>query len=307
MARQITISPSQLDAMSCRLAWHWGYKRGFRAKKRNINLALGDGIHQSLEAYYGESRNDPVEFFTAWADAEILRMNPQWTDEITEMGEARDLGIGMLTGYVEYAKEHDNFEVITTEHTLRRMLPIPGQGGDSPYQLVVRLDALIRDGPSGKLFSLEHKTFTRFDRSHLDRDHQITAQVWAGESLALELGLDEPVIGVLYNGLRKQLPGSRTRNALFERHKIFRSDQQVKIFLHRAYWQAYDVNQPEAPIYPQPNPIRCGQCDFKTPCLAYTKGEDYMSVLDELYDHRARARREPQVQTSEEVGDETDA
>jgi hypothetical protein len=279
-----SISPSQLDAMDCRLKWYWTYKQGYRPIERNRNLALGTGIHLGLEAYYGH-KTDPVAAFQAWADREIAQVPTGWPDELAKMYEIRQLGSAMLEGYVKHWRGRDNFDVIATEHTITRPLPDPTTNGeqDSPYHVTVRLDGVIRDHHTGRLMSLEHKTYSRIDPSHFPRDHQFTLQVWCGQFLAESLGLDEEVIGVLYNGLRSQMPGPRVSSPLFERHFIERNQRQIDVQLHRAYWSKVEFDRPGLEIYPEPQMIKCGRCDVSEVCESYMKGEDYRQILDTKY------------------------
>jgi len=288
-----SISPSQLDTMDCRLRWYWGYKKGYRPLHVNENLALGTGVHLGLEYHYGK-KGDPVRAFLDWADTEIARIDSKWTDDLEKMRDVRQLGEAMLTGYLEHYRGRDAFDVLATEHTIMRALPDPTTGRPSPYHVTVRLDGVIRDHKTGRLMSLEHKTYKRFDDSHFPRDHQFTLQTWCGQDLVETMGLKEEIIGVLYNGLRAQMPGPKVTAPLFERHFIERNQHQIDVILHRAYWQKHEFAQPDLMIYPQPNVVKCGRCDFADadgPCSAYMRGEDYQQILDELFVTRSSGPR----------------
>ena len=288
--RAITISPSQLDAQSCRLKWYWSYKKGYRAKKRNMNLLLGDGVHQGLQAYYQDAE-DPVKVFLIWMDKQIAELDQSWSDTITEIQNAKDLGEAMLTGYMETYDGKDDFTIIPSgvERTLRAKLKHPDTGEDSPYTLVARLDGLVRDHHTGRIFSLEHKTFTTFNEGHLAMDDQMTAQVCLGQSLVEFMDIDEEVVGVVYNGLRKAIPTKRTKSPLFQRRRIFRTSRQIEVFLHRAYWQCHEFNHPNLQIYPQPDQMKCGWCELRAPCLEYKMGGDYQSILKEMFIGRGQS------------------
>ncbi len=280
-----SISPSQLDAMSCRFAWCLGYQKGYRPKRSAIALEFGTGIHFALEQYYGKKHQNPVKAFAEWADKRIHEL-ADFPDDAMRLAESKDLGVGMLEGYLEeYPK--DGFEVLATEKFLKSPLPSPtDKDPEIDCLLSARLDGLVRDNQTGLLFSLEHKTFSQFSPGFMDRDHQMTAQVWLGRSLAQNLKIEGEVAGVIYNGLRKQLPGPRVKNRLFERHKIYRNERQIDVFLHRAYHQAVEFSAKGLAIYPQPNMIRCAQCDYEDVCRAYMLGEDWKFLLQELYDKR---------------------
>lgn len=294
----MSISPSQLDTMDCRLKWHWQYRLGYRGLLRNEALTLGTGIHLGLEYYYG-MKADPVAAFQAWAEDEIERTNPEWPDEIAKMQSIKMLGTAMLEGYLKHYKGKDDFDVVATEHTIHQPILHPVTGEPTPYHVTVRLDGIIRDHHTGRLESLEHKTYKRIEPSHFPRDHQFTMQVGAGQTLLETLGLDEEIIGVRYNGLRVQMPGPRVTAPLFERHFIERNAHQVKVALHRAYWQKHEFAQPGLQIYPQPSMIKCGRCEMSAPCEAYMRGEDYQQILDELFVRRDSGPR-PKTREAED-------
>jgi hypothetical protein len=194
------------------------------------SLDLGTGIHAALEALY-KSGADPVGAFVEWCAARRAEISPQWEDDARAMDEIEDLGTAMLTGYVDRYGDDPGFEVLATEATLTARIPIPGKDTLSRYTVTARLDGIIRDLDSGRLFSLEHKTYTRFSAAHFDLDHQFTAQVWLGQQCLGDLGLEgEEIIGVLYNGLRKAVPTRRTTAPLFVREKIFRTRAQIDAF-----------------------------------------------------------------------------
>lgn len=286
--RRFTISPSQLRAMECRMQWFLGYHEGYRPRKSSDALELGKGLHAALDHFYSGGTN-VVGFFHKWVDKRIKEIGSQWDDEVEAMEKARDLGAGMLEGYVEKYFHKDKFDVIATEKTLARRLPIPDKEGKfARCDVVVRLDGLVRCHETAKLFSLEHKSFSRFSLGDLETDQQFTAQVWVGQELAIQCGLDEPVVGVIYNGLRKQLPGPKVKLALFERHKVYRNEAQIATFLNRAYWQYRETQLKSWPIFPQPSPMRCPRCDFNAPCTEMQRGGDYAFLLREQYTKRGQ-------------------
>jgi hypothetical protein len=285
----MSVSPSQLDAMDCRLKWYWTYNQGWRSRHVEKALSLGTGVHIGLEAYYGHKK-DPVAAFQKWCDAEIKALDPRWADDLAQMQEIRRLGTAMLEGYVATYKGRDPFDVIATEHTVQRVLPDPRTGEPSPYHVTVRLDGVIRLHDNGRLASLEHKTFSRIEPAHFPRDRQFTMQVWCGQALAETLGLDEEIIGVYYNGLRSAEKGPRTTAPLYERHFIERLPHQIDVAIHAAFWAKWTYDQANIPIYPEPQAFKCGRCGVSEVCLAYMKGEDWQQLLDEHYVRRGDSR-----------------
>jgi len=276
------VSPSQLDAMGCRQQWKWGYPEGYRPKKAAIPLELGDGIHQALEHHYEGNRTGTVDYFENWSYNRINQLGIEADEKFIA---AMELGRMMLEEYVAEYENKDNFEVIATEKTIRHKLPTP-TGGRSKYSLTARLDGLVRMLDTGKIFSLEHKTYARLDTRSMEMNHQFTAQIWLGKYMAEALGLEEHVQGVIYNGLRKQAPGPRVKAPLFHREFLYRTESEIAAMLHRAYWACREFSKKSLAIYPQPNPIRCSMCDFREVCLEKQRGGDWEFLLEENFTRR---------------------
>lgn len=284
-----TISPSQMRSMACRQRHFWSYKEGYRAKNSGVALELGSGIHEALDHFYsGKKEPTAVDFFSKWMDDKIKMINKRFPDEKDDFIDAKTLGKAMLKGYFEEYDDgkKDQFDVIHTEQTLSRPLPlpIPGTKRMSKCRVVVRLDGLVRDHKTGKLFSLEHKTFKAFEEKSIETDPQFTAQVWVGQSLAKQLGLNEEVMGVIYNGLRKQAPSKRVKAPLFRRFNIYRNQKQIESFLFTAYWLYRESRKWK--VFPQPSPRECGICDFREPCTELMRGGNWQFLLKENYNKR---------------------
>jgi|APSaa5957512622_1039677.scaffolds.fasta_scaffold13968_4 hypothetical protein len=269
MERMATISPSQLRAMECRQQWAWAYRDGYKANRMGDALELGIGIHEALEVYYKGEEDDPAGYFEKWFGIRGID-----SEKMLKLGKA------MLEGYVDHWYGKDEFDVLGTEKTIFRPLPVPYTDQVAECSVVVRLDMLVRCHRTGKLFSLDHKTFSRFNSKDIENDQQFTAQIWVGETLTD----GEPIVGVIYNGLRKQTPGPRVKLNLFERRKTFRNQAQIDAFLLRAYFQYRDAKTWE--IFPQPGSIKCNMCDFQAPCSEKQRGGDYEYLLQENYTKR---------------------
>lgn len=155
--------------------------------------------------------------------------------QLEEFEEHRELGIGMLTYYKEYAAEHDNFDVIAAEHTFsvpvlddkgNDLLWIDHRDGvEKPVHLRGTQDAIIQDRESGKYGILEHKTAVSISEDYflkLDKDEQCTTYMYAGEREAEEFDMPYKKIDfVLYNALRKAYPKPPTmlKNGMFSMNK----------------------------------------------------------------------------------------
>lgn len=276
------ISPSQLEAFNCRLQWYWN-KQGYVPMRINQHLELGLGVHLALEKFYAERRH-PVKVFTRWVDKRIAEIGTQWEDDVALMVQARTLGIVMLEGYLERYWRKEPLKIIATEHECERPLLSP-KGNPTGCNVFVRVDAIVEDIKLKQLFVLEHKTFTSFTPGQLSRDHQFVAEVWVANQLAWEL-TGRHLDGLIYNGLRKQVPSPRVKNELFERHYIYINAHQQQVFLKRAYWTWKQMSNPKLPIFPEPNLIRCNQCYYREACAEYMSGGDYQFILDQMFTQR---------------------
>lgn len=274
----IKISPSQLDRFGCRLAWHWG--RLYTPLKVAPPLQFGTGIHYALEGWY-RSGTDPVALFTEWIDGEIKNISPEWEDDFERLYNDRTLGIAMLEGYLKEYQGKENFHVLATERTIERRLPNLGGSEKLDCYVTGILDAIVRDRDNGNLYVLEHKTFTQFNLGQLFRDHQFVAEFWLAQKLLKKM--KSPLVGVIYNGLRKQIPSKRTKLKFFERHVIGINQSQVQWFLKRTYEMYRIISDRNLAIYPEPGQVKCNWCEFSDVCAEFMRGGDYKFILDNLF------------------------
>jgi hypothetical protein len=234
-----------------------------------LPLWFGSGVHWALAQHYDPMlRRDPVETFKTWWELQWHGgvCSEEWLttsydrkpraviDEThtelegmyhvqglkdiigdiqqEEFEEHRDLGIGMLTFYKEYIREHDRFTVIAAEHTFSVPIlnPETGEplvwvdhrdGQEKAVHLRGTQDAIIQDNESGRFGILEHKTAAVVNEDYfvkLDKDEQCSTYMYAGQREAEEHGLPyEQIDFVLYNALRKAYPKPPTelKNGLF--------------------------------------------------------------------------------------------
>lgn len=284
----ISISPSQLTSMECRLQWYWGSKKGFKPQWMRESLDLGSGVHVWMENFYIpnsiqktlETTPDPFVEMQKYFDNRKEKLNFTSSDEAHKWEEMVKLAHSLMEGYVQnYGEDpYREWEVLKSEETLYYPIPHPVTGEPTPYRILARLDGIVRDLDVGSLHSLEHKTYTTYNQSHFEQDHQFTAQVLVGKNLG--------ITSVIYNGIRKQRPGPRVRVPIYQREYLYRNEAQLKSFLIRAFYTAeqfYGDLSSELPIYPQPHSQKCAMCDFRTPCKLYMQGIDPKDFLDKNY------------------------
>ncbi len=282
------VSPSSLSAFSgCKQAWKWGYVDGYRYMGRNFALDVGSGIHFGLADFYRDG-NNPREAFGEWVDEQVDKtkgfMDAGGEDieialqsDLDSLEEVRALGDSMLKEYMKWFHA-ESLEVLAVEQRLERTIP----GTD--WTLVVIIDAVVRHhGKGGRVYVLEHKTFSRFEEWFLYKDQQFVAEAWVAETL-----VDEPIAGVIYNGLRKpNKPGnySASTNAM-ERRFISVNRTQIEFLLRRARGMHKALTSGSIAIYPEPSMPVCRMCSFKDPCDMLLKGDDYQEYLDLMYTKR---------------------
>jgi PD-(D/E)XK nuclease superfamily len=195
-----------------------------------------------LETIYDRSPKEVKSLFDLETSGVITNSEPMYkvkglkdilmNTDIEPFEEHRQLGIGMMEYYKNYAEEFDDFEVIMVEHTFS--VPItnhetgeifravdPRDGTEKEVHLRGTQDAIIRSLTTGKFGILEHKTTARIDEEYflkLDKDPQVTTYMYAGEREAAIHDLDYKRIDfTIYNAIRKAFPRPPTmvRSGLF--------------------------------------------------------------------------------------------
>lgn len=280
-----SLSPSQMDDFSdCRLRWWWKYAKGYTPIERSFHLDLGIGVHYALESYYRDGW-DPVEAFQSWFTAERNKVDARMLEpggvditraieaDLAVLEEAYKMGSSMLERYCEHYRRED-FEVLFVEELWELEIP------ETDWVLRVKLDLLVRDlNRNGEIYVMDHKTFSRFNAGYLRKSHQFVAYAWVASHM-----IDEPIAGVIYNGLRKV--GPRAKNAIYERHYIPVADKQIKLLLKRIKDMHFRLTQGKLAVFPEPGEMKCSYCAFKDPCEAYQVGEDYQFLLDNMFTKR---------------------
>ena len=228
----------------------------------NVNLWFGSGIHFALERYYNPVlRRDPVESFLTWfkmqweggeISEDLLEysydINPEFVKAITdgvgiesstwrieglrdllpspdeeEFMAFKDLGVGMMTFYKEYAAREDDFEVVAAESTFS--IPLGFERVDvreeSPHYgelLEVhargKRDAIVfwpeRKDVRKQYGIFDHKTAAKVDEDYfesLENDPQFSTYIWASVTEAEIHDLPwKHIESVVCNALRKVYP-----------------------------------------------------------------------------------------------------
>lgn len=274
MATKIMIYPSTLNRMACRLQYAWS--RNYRARHVSTALSFGIAVHFALEEYYRDGK-DPAKAYDDYVAKNFMvggRMPAEFA-----------YGTRMLEDYVEFYKQKEKFKVLSTELEVARRIPIPEDDPNPPeiakhFYVAARVDAIVLDRLINQTFVLEHKTFEKFYPIQLENDHQFLIEAYVAEGW-----LKKPIAGLIYNGLRKH-PGASAAVRPFERHYLAINAAQTETALYRAYWTLRSIHSKAFKIYPEPTTLKCNMCEFRGPCIEYTRGGDYQFMLDNLYEKR---------------------
>ena len=324
----------------CRQRWDFSsnIRGNLEPKKPVTPLWFGSGIHESLAAYYDPEitlstgntylkkgtgilqrvPRDPdfgIFVFENYVDSWLTSLGEPSEDQYLWAKENRELGLGMLNNYFQWARINDDFEVIWVEKEYE--VEIPGMPGIS-YSF--RCDGLIKT--KHHTWLLEHKTTAQFpDQTEwLMMDDQCGSYLWGLTQL------DPPIFaeGVMYNELKKKIPMplrplmnggfsiNRSQDTTFNiavstlreeygkipkhywefldflkykpdnfirRTPVRRNKQEIQILGDHLRYEALDMLGSPA-IYRSPSRVNCMSCPFVSPCILKYEGGDYEYLLN---------------------------
>ena len=201
----------------CRQKWAWSYLEQREPKARRGALSFGSLVHAALEVYYppGAKRGPhPAEAFAEMYDAQQDEFE-QWDEEGNRIP-ARDLGITMLTEYVNLYGADTFLEIVAPEQTYA--IDVLNKKGEYLATMVGTFDALAYNVKTGRYVLLEHKTAKSIEEVQINSGYgeQGLTYFWAADITLHHIGAlpaDEHVDGVLFNFLRKAVPDQRPRNS----------------------------------------------------------------------------------------------
>lgn len=212
----------------CAQQWFWSTVEELRPNRAANPLWFGSAFHVALAEWYlpGLERGPhPVETFENFLDEERTMLITN-DEEEQEYVDARELGVDMLTRYVDHYGKDEQWYVIATEHAGNIVLPRPEMrifGKTRPrmerwLRYHYTWDGIFRDLEDGQLYLMEHKTAASIasPASYLPLDDQ-AGSYWAiaGHELRKQgiLKKDEEIVGIRYNFARKALGDDRPKNA----------------------------------------------------------------------------------------------
>lgn len=291
------------DFKDCRQKWWWSYVDCLTPLGVRPALGFGDLIHQSLAAYYipGIKRGPhPAgvfeKLYKQFVEEHGVLFMKVVDDEPAE--DAYDLGMEMLTNYVEHWGKDDRYKIIQPEQ------PIKVKIGKTLYYVCV-LDAVIFDRQQRQYGLFEHKTTGSMRKfgAPLALDEQAGSYWTYGYEWMRQQGFKKDFDFILYNFLRKGHKDTRPQNAdghylnkdgsvskrqpnpLFWREPVYRSEGDRATMRKRVMLEVEEmqlVRSGSLGVYKNPSD-HCGWCQFKDMCEVHETASDWESMRDSLY------------------------
>lgn len=243
----------------CPKMWFWKWRMGLVPKEKSFGaLDLGTWIHDAFAHWYSKSGKRRTMAGLVWCfdhfALKALDSAPANTPQhvLDKAHELYTLGRAMLTAYAEQYQGDKDWEIIGAEIPLE--IEITDQYGQSVGTYRMKLDLVIRDRTTGKIWIIEHKTAKAIRVEHLSIDGQARPYGALAELAMKRAGILKPketVEGILYNFLRKAMPDVRETNSeglalnkdgsvsarqpspLFKRHPVKLTTKAKRVALER--------------------------------------------------------------------------
>lgn len=202
-----------------RCHWKWWLEFEDQVKPRVDvpPLRFGTLLHSALAAYYkpGVRRGPhPAKTFEVEYDNDLTDAAGNTKDysraEIDQLwSEHRDLGIDMLTGYIDEYGADDEWRVIVTEYPFQVVV----QGKNGPmFGYTGIIDGLWENRSNKRVVIPDHKSTKAITLQYLQMDDQATAYWTWGFDALINARLIKPgqrLDGMLFNFLRKTKASSK--------------------------------------------------------------------------------------------------
>lgn len=278
----------------CRRRWNLGSsnRQGLTKIVPNTALGLGTLIHAALADWLIHPELNLRDVFLYRSKQQLDAVKSIFAKQVgrsiteSELGnlwEAINLGSAMMENYQKHWNSPlpPGFELVAPEQRVR--IPIPG----CAHELEGRLDAIIRHIESGKLYVLEHKTYSqRPEERTLRWNDQFMSYQW----MLVQLGLG-PVAGIAYDGLWKRAaPPKKVEGRdgiisdLFCRIKLHRSTQELLEFERMLRDEAIEMASGPSIYMNRTWDGSCNWgCEYNVLCFAMSSGDNIDYLQSTLY------------------------
>lgn len=298
---------------NCRQQWWWAYVEELVPIGIKPALGFGDLVHQALAVYYipGIKRGvHPAKAFEGLYK-EFVKEHGVLFMKITDdepAEDAYDLGMEMLTNYVEKWGEDDRYKVIQPEQPIKVKIHTHADGRGRKVQVyyVCIMDAVIYDRQLRQYGLFEHKTTGTMRKfgAPLELDEQAGSYWTFGyEWMKREQRFTKDFDFILYNFLRKahkdlrpvnedghslNKDGSvskRQPNPLFWREPQYRSEGDRETMQERVMQEVEEMQMARTgrlSIYKNPSD-HCYWCAYKDMCEVHETKSDWQAMRDSLF------------------------
>lgn len=208
---------------TCRQQWHWAYNERIRLNRPRPALFLGDLVHQALAIFYPPGiRRGPKptrtfeKLYQKHMDDGGSDIYMKDVDDPARRVSILDMGLEMLTNYLEQYGDDEEFEILSPEHPFQVDVHSP-RTGKYMFTYTGTVDAAVRRIRDGRIGFLEHKTGVSLDPfgAPYELDEQSGAYwTFAPEYLRSRgwLPPGEDLDFILFNRLRKAFKDKRPKN-----------------------------------------------------------------------------------------------
>lgn len=302
------ISNSELQSFkACRRMWWLSWYRGLRlTRQKRVGAApLGDRIHRALAQYYvppgspGQRPEDALEDIIREDEAKLVTalQDTEAGDaatELTNFQKEADLARAMIEGYTQWIAEtgiDSGYVVDGSEQQLSADFKLPGDLPD--VRLVGRLDVRVRREHDDARLFLDHKTVGNFDQPTrlLPLDEQMKTYHLL-EDKNRNPG-DPPVIGALYNMIRKVKRTATAKPPFYQRVEVHRNPHEISRMEQRIIGESVAMGNVERSLkngvdhhlvaFPRPSGDCLWKCPFVTICPMFDDNSRAEAFIEDHY------------------------
>ena len=227
---------SKLDtALDCKRLYFFQHILGWRIDKPNHDLYFGNAWHVAREFQLIHGYDDVQGAFMAFMDFYRKEFSEE-TDEIFRPKDPIAVGQALLKYSLERKGDLTENELLYTE--ISGSVPITEDG----KVLYYRMDSVLRNKESGKIFSWDHKSAKRFSRQWEEKFYLSIQNGTYTHCLYCMYPIDQ-VIGVEFDGTCFEYlkRGSKAReqgyHISFQRVPAWKTPDQMNVWL----WNVIDL------------------------------------------------------------------
>lgn len=289
MSSVVVVSYSELAAFrQCPFKHKLAYIDRWTKDKREGALARGTLWHKCMEAHYRvimtwqnglpdkepyPGEDDRLQDTALTAVAQVIA---KAMDDGTAEDEI-DLIKWMYAGYVERYGLDLQWQIVAVEHPIQIPLFDPDTGRKTRFRLKARLDLVVRDRQSGRLWILDHKTHKDMPNQ---KDMDFEEQFGLYQAAMARVG--HRVFGSIYSTARtyRLVKREMTLAERYDRVLLARTDAELNSILRDALRTARSAYSARNEHERHPDSGTCKwKCDYTEACLVGRKTTDARTAV----------------------------